>query len=73
MSFNTPLLMRKTSLLLSLVLALAALNSCTTVQDENDAALDASMDEQAQLENDLALDEAMDEQAALERSLSRSR
>jgi len=72
-SFNTPLLMRKTSLLLSLVLALAALNSCTTVQDENDAALDASMDEQAQLENDLALDEAMDEQAALERSLSRSR
>jgi hypothetical protein len=72
-SFHTPHLMRKTSLLLSLVLALATLNSCTTVQDENDAALDASMDEQAQLENDLALDEAMDEQAALERSLSRSR
>ena len=64
--------MLKTSLF-SLVLALATLNSCTTVQDENDAALDASMNEQAQLENDLALDEAMDEQAALERSLSRRR
>ena len=63
--------MRKTTLLLSLVLSLATLNSCTTVQDENDAALDAAMDEQAQLENDLALDEAMDEQAALERSLNR--
>jgi hypothetical protein len=59
--------------LFSLVLGLATLNSCTTVQDENDAALDAAMNEQAQLENDLALDEAMDEQAALERSLSRHR
>lgn len=57
--------------LLSLILTLSCLSSCTTVQDENDAALDAAMDEQAQLENDLALDEAMDEQAALERSLRR--
>ena len=71
MFFNALLLMRKTTLILSLVLALATLNSCTTVQDENEAALDASMNEQAQLENDLALDEAMDEQAALERSLNR--
>ena len=71
MFFNTPHLMRKNTLVLSLVFALATLNSCTTVQDENAAALDASMNEQAQLENDLALDEAMDEQAALERSLNR--
>ncbi len=64
--------MRKITLV-SLVLALVSLNSCTTVQDKNDAALDTAMDEQAQLENDLALDEAMDEQAALERSLNRRR
>ena len=36
MFFNTPRPMLKTSLF-SLVLALATLNSCTTVQDENDA------------------------------------
>jgi hypothetical protein len=63
--------MHKTTLLLSLVLAFASLNSCTTAQNENEAALHASMNEQAQLENDLALDEAMDEQAYLERSLVR--
>lgn len=67
--------MLKTAVLLSLVLvlALATLNSCTTVPDDNEAALDAAMNEQSQLENDLALEEAMDEQAALERSLSRRR
>jgi len=37
--------MHKTTLLLSLVLAFASLISCTTAQNENEAALDASMNE----------------------------
>ena len=50
-----------------------SLNSCTTAQDENDASLHASMNEQAKLKNDLALDAVMDELAALESSLIRTR
>jgi len=65
--------MHKNSLLLSLILAFASLSSCTIAQNKNEAALDAAMNEQAQLENDLALDEAIDEQAGLERSLNRRR